>query len=71
MGHLLPLSISKTAADTLYIALRNIIPDEAADLDFDGDVNQMQMLQVTEAVKNFETVFAAELQTASTYFVQQ
>ncbi len=71
LGHLLPLHISKSAADSLYRALANVIPDDIGSLEFDAEVNQVHIFQVAEAAKSFEIVFAAELQSANTYLVQQ
>jgi hypothetical protein len=72
MGHLLPVTFAKSTADALYTALQAIIPDDFATLaDWNAEIPLAELHAAIEAAKRFETVFAAELQGANTYFVEQ
>lgn len=70
-GDLLPVTFSKQATDALYTALNEIASDDWSKTDFESDVEPSALYRLKTAAQNFETIFSAELQGASTYYVEQ
>ncbi|MGA8214480.1 MAG: hypothetical protein WB799_12865 [Candidatus Sulfotelmatobacter sp.] len=74
-----PLSICRPAANKLYLAITQFVPDDfdtavakvASDPDQIDPVLGVSGYSLREAAKEFETVLQAELQSMDTYFVSQ
>lgn len=63
-----PLVVSKAAGWKLYYAIKKILPQNI-DQPADKELEFSDIYPIISAVKEFETVFSAELQTHDTYFV--
>lgn len=70
-GELLPVTISKQAADTLYTSLDAISPNDWSGIDLESEIEASLLYKVKAAAVAFETVLSAELQGTNTYYVEQ
>ena len=73
-GHLIPMTISNHIAQKVIKAIDYLMPpgkDVPPRLAMDQEVTYGHLYAVVEAAKEFETVFAAELQNLATYFVSK
>lgn len=71
---MIPMTICKPAAWKIINAISEIFPTSPEDrekLDMERIVDGLDLYQIIEGVKEFETVFAAEVQNMATYFVSK
>lgn len=71
--YLVPLVVSKSAINILFWTLNKILPDGSdwSNIDFGVEMDPYSVSNIRQQAKDFETVFAAELNSISTYFVSQ
>ncbi len=72
--HLVPLVVSRQACASIIKAIDEIVPDEDSaenDPRWEAPVEQLKLNRVISTVRDFETVFAAEVQSLNTYFISQ
>lgn len=65
---LVPLVVSRGACKRLRDLLQEVMPE---DVDFEAEVNAVTVQRIGAATRDFETIFAAELQSLNTYFVSR
>jgi hypothetical protein len=73
-GQVLPVDVCLPACGRLRSAITAIIPEDITKLPtekFDENITEYQGWHLSQCLKEFETVFAAELQASDVYFVSQ
>lgn len=70
-NQLVPLKISKASCQRLLNSVNQILPKEGEQWDLNRELTWLDTYYISEAVKEFETVFGAELQSLDTYFISQ
>src|SRR5712671_1418370 len=73
-GGFVPIVVSRDACGRLLAAVNSILPDsndEVGAINWEADVPASQVAALTNAARNFETIFAAEISSLNTYFISQ
>lgn len=71
-GNLIQMTICRHAALKISNAIGKIIPDNIPeDFDMEKKLGYSELYDILQGVKEFETIFAAELQNLATYFVMK
>lgn len=73
-GNLLPMTICNRSAQKVISGIDFLLPqgkDEKPRLGMDEEVNYGHLYTIIDGMKEFETVFGAELQNLATYFVSK
>jgi hypothetical protein len=66
-----PVRVSANACRLLRDQLRAIVPADLSGVDFGRALTPLEIIGLTNAAKQFETVLGAELQTVDTYYIDQ
>jgi hypothetical protein len=69
--NMIPMTICKGSARKIIEAIDRLLPPESEQQNLDKVTEYTDLYFIVDAVKEFETVFAAEVQNMATYFVSK